>query len=71
MQPGDIAAFFGRRRCFGNAGAVECADDKRRAEIMSKTISLVPGGEILRDGVAQLGAGSAVYLADGETVGVT
>ena len=38
---------------------------------MSKTISLVPGGEILRDGVAQLGAGSAVDLAGGETVGVS
>ena len=38
---------------------------------MSKTISLVGNGEILRDGIAQLGAGSAVYLADGETVGVT
>ena len=37
---------------------------------MTKTISLVPGGEVLRDGLAQLGAGSAVYLAEGETVGL-
>lgn len=71
MQPGDIATLFGRRRCFGSAGAVVCTDDKRSAEIMSKTISLVTGGEVLRDGLAQLGAGSAVYLADGETVGLT
>jgi len=47
-----------------------CGRQAESEEHMPKAISLVSNGEVLRDGLAQFGAGSAMYLADGEIVGL-